>query len=435
MSTTTDVARRNGHAPAVPQAALAIKPGQLTWDKYQEAALSQIGLEKASTADRAVFLHQCQRTGLDPFSRQIYMIGRNDKQQDGTWRVKWTIQTGIEGWRVIRDRAEKREGLRGILSRFTYYDHDDNERKVWTQPEPPAAIEVTYTVVESGGREVPYTSVLRFTEYVQTKDSRPIAQWATKPVHMLEKCTEADVYRKAFPQDFSGIELSDAMPPEDPDAPPVRAAQQRVTGEQIRQRRVQVVDAEIVDEPTAVPPAPPQTPAAAPSSPRTESAGGTRKTRTTRQAKDAETASPAKADPPAAAPGSPVQGAGEALPPLPGEEEITAPVSGGDAREAEASKAGSPDPGRPDDTDYDTPGTVTGPQLTRIWATLTSDLGYGAHEKDQAREICAQIVRHDLASSKALSFNEAKAVIDTLSQVSSRDDLTALLIAIDKEGQ
>lgn len=277
MNTSTDVAVRNGSAPAATQAALAIKPGQTAWDKYQEAALTQIGLKDAPNADRAVFLHQCQRTGLDPFSRQIYMIGRRERVQ-GTrddWTTKWTIQTGIDGWRVIRDRAERREGVRGLLSRFTYYDHDDNERKVWTRPEPPAAIEVTYTVRDRNGVETPYTSVLRHDEYVQTnRDGQPVAKWATMDVHMLEKCTEADVYRKAFPQDFSGIHLDDAMPPARPedmtdeelDAAYANVTQrQRVTGEQIRQRR-QTLQARIVDPETASPaqtatsPAAPATP-------------------------------------------------------------------------------------------------------------------------------------------------------------------------------
>lgn len=265
MSTALDI--RPQQAPAHQDAALAIRPGQATWDKFQEAALSQIGLKDASNADRAVFLHQCQRTGLDPFARQIYMIARNEKVP-GTkdqWRTKWTIQTGIDGWRVIRDRAERREGVRGILSRFTYYDHEDNERKVWTRREPPAAIEVTYTVRDRNGINTPYTSILRFDEYVQTgKDGQPVAQWAVKDVHMLEKCTEADVYRKAFPQDFAGISLDDAMPPAEAAPAPVAA---RVTAADIRGRTRPQVRAEIVRGPEdaspaeTTPPSPPAEPA------------------------------------------------------------------------------------------------------------------------------------------------------------------------------
>ena len=234
---TSAVARRDGSAPAVSApAALAIQPGQLTWDKFQDAALAQLGLREAGNGDRAVFLHVCQRTGLDPFARQIYMIGRPE-EVDGKWTKKWTIQTGIEGWRVIRDRAEKREKVRGVLGRAVWYDDEGTEHKVWVQPGPPTACEITYTVRDAGGTETPYTSVLMFREYVQTKkDGKPTQMWTLKGVHMLEKCVEADVYRKAFPQDFSGVYLDDAMPPPDPDAPPVQPDRQRVTAEQVRQR-------------------------------------------------------------------------------------------------------------------------------------------------------------------------------------------------------
>ncbi|HUC63307.1 MAG TPA: recombinase RecT, partial [Alphaproteobacteria bacterium] len=252
--TTNDLAvRESDRLEAVQQAALAIKPGQLTWDEYQNAALNQLGLKNASNADRAVFLHQCQRTGLDPFAKQIMMIERREKQGD-TWVSKWTIQTGIEGWRTIRDRAERREGVRGVLSRFTYYDHEGTEHKVWVQQRPPIAVEVTYTVRDRNGVETPYTSVLRYDEYVQTKKvtqngaeiAIPIAQWATKGVHMTEKCTEADVYRKTFPQDYAGIELTDAMPPaEHYDDEPVQQ-RQRVTAEQARNRAPQRATAEVV---------------------------------------------------------------------------------------------------------------------------------------------------------------------------------------------
>ena len=247
MTTTTDVAVRE------PTGALAIQAGQVAWEPMQLAALAQLGIKDAPDGDKQVFLHVSQRTGLDPFARQIYMIGRRENnrvQRNGqwtdNWSVKWTIQTGIEGWRVIRDRAERRYGLRGILSRFTYYDANGGEHKVWVQKLPPVACEVTYTVVEPGGREVPYTSVLRFSEYVQMKDGTAIAQWApsAKPVHMLEKCTEADAYRKAFPQDYSGVVLDDAMPPPE-DAPP---PQSRVTAEEIRARRPQPATAEVARE-------------------------------------------------------------------------------------------------------------------------------------------------------------------------------------------
>lgn len=245
--TSTDVATRNGGTPAhYAQAALAISPGQDHWDKMQLAALAQLGIKDASEGDQAVFLHVCQRTGLDPFSQQIYMIPRREWDAAAkAERVRWTIQTGIKGLRVIRARAEKREGVRGILSRFTYYDTDGTGHPVWVQKLPPVACEVTYTARDANGTETAYTSVLRFAEYCQhNKDGKAMAQWAPdqKPVHMLEKCTEADVYAKAFPTDFAGLLLDDAMPPPEPlDVPPPK-----VTGEEIRRRRPVQAKAEVV---------------------------------------------------------------------------------------------------------------------------------------------------------------------------------------------
>jgi phage recombination protein Bet len=275
MSTSTSLATRNGSVAHAAPGALAIDAEQTVWDEYQTAALNQLGLRNAGNGDRAVFLHVSQRTGLDPFARQIYMIERKEKKNEkvnGQWvehyESKWTIQTGIEGWRVIRDRAERREGVRGKLRRFCYYDTDDVKHKAWTRAEPPAAVEVTYTVRDRNGIKTPYTSVLRFTEYVQTKEINgkkvAIAQWAVKPVHMLEKCTEADVYRKAFPQDYSGVYLDDAMPVPDPDAPQAAEPVQRVTAEQIRARKPQPTTATVVAEDSSPAPAAPAAATAAP---------------------------------------------------------------------------------------------------------------------------------------------------------------------------
>ena len=232
-STALDINHHSATATA-----LAIQPGQISWDSTQVAALGQLGLADAGDGDRAVFLHVCQRTGLDPFARQIYMIPRNEKVP-GTrdqWRKKWTIQTGIDGFRVNRSRAERDAGVRGVLGRALFYDHEGKEYRVWVQQRAPVACEITYTVRDRDGGETPYTSVLRFAEYCQAdKDGNLLAQWASKPAHMLEKCTEADVYRKAFPQDFSGIYLDDAMPPQ-PEAPPA-PPRGRVTAGEIISRQ------------------------------------------------------------------------------------------------------------------------------------------------------------------------------------------------------
>ena len=184
----TSTALDLNHHPAT---ALAIEPGQITWDNTQLAALAQLGLADAGDGDRAVFLHVCQRTGLDPFARQIHMIARNEKVP-GTnqWRKKWTIQTGIDGFRVNRSRAERKAGVRGILGRAIFYDDEGKEHKVWVQPRPPAACEITYTVRDRDGGETPYTSVLLFPS-----TARPTATATPSPSGASSRPHAGEVHR------------------------------------------------------------------------------------------------------------------------------------------------------------------------------------------------------------------------------------------------
>ena len=81
--------------------ALALRSDQIEWTPQQSAALAQIGIDKAPLGDQQVFMHVSQRTGLDPWSKQIYMIERGGK---------WTIQTAIDGFRVIAERRPEYAG-------------------------------------------------------------------------------------------------------------------------------------------------------------------------------------------------------------------------------------------------------------------------------------------------------------------------------------
>jgi len=213
------------HSPA----ALAIRAGQEMWTDKQKAALAVLGIKGASNAELAVFFHYCQRTGLDPFSRQVYGIMRREKQGDA-WVDKFTIQVGIDGFRVIRDRIAERKNLRVEYEDTVWYDDDGNGRDVWLGDYPPAACRV---VVLVDGRRFP--SVLKFSEYCSyNKDGKPIARWATMPAHMIEKCAEANGLRRAFPNDLAGVQLDDETPQQPAMAAPPRG---RVTVAEVIERR------------------------------------------------------------------------------------------------------------------------------------------------------------------------------------------------------
>lgn len=177
--------------------ALALDPTQTEWTEPQRAALEQLGIASASRGDQLVFLHQAQKTGLDPFAKQLYMIARWDAQSGGH---KFTIQAGIDGLRVIAERTGRYEGRTPIQ----WCGEDGVWRNVWLNPkQPPVAARCA--VYKRGFRE-PLEGVAHWSEFVQTKKGGdPTHMWATKGVHMLGKVAEALALRAAFPQDLSGI--------------------------------------------------------------------------------------------------------------------------------------------------------------------------------------------------------------------------------------
>ncbi len=187
--------------------ALALSTDQDFWNEKQIATLRQMGLEKAGNGDLAVFMHVSQRTGLDPFAKQIYMIGRWSK--DGT---KYTIQTGIDGFRLIARRASDRLGETLEYEDTEWADSSGNWHNVWLKGTAPAAARV---VVRRHGKRFPAVALYR--EYVQTfKDKAtgelvPNSMWTGRPAGQLEKCAEALALRKAFPQDLSGIYADEEM--------------------------------------------------------------------------------------------------------------------------------------------------------------------------------------------------------------------------------
>jgi phage recombination protein Bet len=214
-------------------AALAIRPGQEMWTDKQRAALTALGIKGASNADLAVFMHYCQKTGLDPFSKQIYLIGRRTKVVeyiDGrkveNWVDKQTIQVGIDGFRVIRDRVAERHGVTVEYEDTIWYDRDGGEHRVWLREDEPAGCVVT--VIKDGHR---YPGALRFNSYAarQRDTGELTGQWKTMPDHMIEKCAEAFALRRAFPHDLGGIYLEDEMPQQEPGAPAVIRQRGRVT--------------------------------------------------------------------------------------------------------------------------------------------------------------------------------------------------------------
>lgn len=143
-----------------------------------------------------LFAAVCKKAGLDPFSKQIYPVKRWDTKLR---KETMTIQTGIDGFRLIAERTGKY-----APGREPEFKYDQNGKLV------SATAFVKKQTQDGSWHDVSATAF--FSEYVQTtKDGSPTAFWQRMPHNQLAKCAESLALRKAFPIEMSGINTREEM--------------------------------------------------------------------------------------------------------------------------------------------------------------------------------------------------------------------------------
>lgn len=155
------------------------------------ALLRRTITQNLSEDEHALFVLAAERSGLDPFARQIYFM------RDGG---KFTIQATIDGLRISAERTGKYSGQLGP----EWCGTDGVWRDIWTEKAPPVAARVG--ILRTDFAEPVWGKVL-YSEFRPSNDDF----WLKMPASQLAKCAEALGFRKAFPREFSGIYTPDEM--------------------------------------------------------------------------------------------------------------------------------------------------------------------------------------------------------------------------------
>lgn len=170
---------------------LSITPEQTEWTAEQKKMLGSIvvggRLDEGTALQVLAF---CQATGLNPFTKQCYIIFRSGRL---------TLQAGVDGLAAVAQRAAASRGL-VIGNRPTRYFTEDGKEMPFA-PENLHALTYTMTVTDTkSGAVAEYNSTVLLREYMQ---SNPM--WKKMTAVMLEKVALSKAYRMAFPTDLSGV--------------------------------------------------------------------------------------------------------------------------------------------------------------------------------------------------------------------------------------
>ena len=162
----------------------------------------------ASDDELKMFLYVCERTGLDPFTKQVHLVPR--------WDSKLAIEVrgvivGIDGLRAVAEKTGAYAGntdpiFEGVKE-ITVKEGPKGQETVKKMQVPTKATVTVKKIVQ--GILCDFTASAAWDEYYP--GDRQGIMWRKMPGNMLGKCAEAKALRKAFPNIMTGLYVAEEM--------------------------------------------------------------------------------------------------------------------------------------------------------------------------------------------------------------------------------
>jgi len=173
------------------------------WTDAREQLIRDNFVPKNAPKDMIeAFLALARHRGLAPEEKHVYLIERGGK---------WTIQTGIDGFRLIADRTGTYAG--SDPAAYTYHPDGGVE----------SATVTVWKLVQ--GQRCPFGA----TAYVDDYTTRKLL-WASMPRVMVAKVAESAALRKAFPAQLAGVYEASELDQAEITPATIREAPHRITG-------------------------------------------------------------------------------------------------------------------------------------------------------------------------------------------------------------
>jgi len=171
--------------------------------------LKRTMLDGYSEAEQESFIRLCQRTQMDPFSKQLYATRRWVKDRNGNKVPTLVPVTSVLGLTAVAARTGQYDGCV-----ITWAGPDGVWKDEWISGEFPVAAKC---VVFHKQRSHPEVAICRWDGYCgtafnsATKRREVTDFWERLPDFMLGKCAKAAALRGAFPDQCGNLYASEEL--------------------------------------------------------------------------------------------------------------------------------------------------------------------------------------------------------------------------------